>query len=82
MKCIECNRNKATRKGFCESCLNEKKYAEGVNNGKAFLNLKRIKKRFVVKYQEGVNAESVASGNDLCPKKQERNLKKQAHSLL
>jgi len=58
------------------------KYAVGVNNGKVFLNLKKIRKVFVVKYQEGVNVESVANGNDLYPKKQERNLKKQTHSHL
>jgi len=58
------------------------KYAVGVNNGKVFLNLKRIRKLFVVKYREGVNVENVASGNDLYPKKQERNLKKQTLSHL
>jgi len=54
----------------------KQKYAVGVNNGKVFLSLKRIRKVFVVKYQEEVNVESVASGNDLYPKRQERNLKK------
>jgi len=54
----------------------KQKYAAGVSSGKVFLNLKKIRKLFVVKYQEGVSVESVASGNDLCPKKQERNLKK------
>jgi hypothetical protein len=54
----------------------KQKYAAGVNNGKVFLNLKRIRKVFVVKYQEEANVESVASGNELYPKRQERNLKK------
>jgi len=54
----------------------KQKYAVGVSSGKVFLNLKKIRKVFVVKYQEGVSVESVASGNDLCPKRQERNLKK------
>jgi len=80
--CIECSRNKATRGDFCDSCFNEIKYAVGVKNGKVFLNLKRIRKVLLVKYQEGVNVESVASGNDLYPRKKERNLKKQIHSHL
>jgi len=60
----------------------KQKYAAGVNNGKVFLNLKRIRKVLLVKYQEGVNVEIVASGNDLYPRRQERNLKKQTHSHL
>jgi hypothetical protein len=47
----------------------KQKYAVGVNNGKVFLNLKRIREVLLVKYQEGVNVESVASGNDLYPRK-------------
>jgi len=58
----------------------KQKYAAGVNNGKVFLNLKRIRKVLLVKYQEGENVESVANGNDLYPRKQERSLKKQTHS--
>jgi len=55
--------------------LMRQKYAVGVNNGKVFLNLKRIKKVLRVKYQEGANVESVASGNDLYPRRRERNMK-------
>jgi len=51
-------------------------YAAGVSSGKVFLNLKKTRKVLLVKYQEGVSVESVASGSDLCPRKQERNLKK------
>ncbi len=58
------------------------KYAVGVNDGKVFLNLKRIRKPFAVKCREGVSVESVASGNDPYPERQEKNLKKQNHSHL
>ncbi len=58
------------------------KYAVGVNNEKVYLNLKRIRELFVVKYQEEVNVKSAASGNILYPIKQEMNLKKQTHSHL
>jgi hypothetical protein len=58
----------------------KQKYAAGVNSGKVFLNLRRIRKLLPVKYRGGVNVESVASGNDLYPKGQERNLKKQTRS--
>jgi hypothetical protein len=43
--------------------LMKQKYAVGVKNGKVFLNLKKIRKLLPVKYQEGVNVGSVASGS-------------------
>jgi hypothetical protein len=52
------------------------KYAEGVNNRKVFLNLKRIKRLFVAKYRGGVNAKSAVVGKSRCLKEQEKNLKK------
>ena len=65
---------------FVTPVLMKQKYAVDVNNGKAFLNLKRIRKALLIKYQEGVSVEGAANGNDPYPRKQERNLKKQIHS--
>jgi hypothetical protein len=71
---------KQLREIFVIYVLTRQKYVADVSSRKVFLNLKRIKKVFVVKYQEGVSVESVVSGNDPYPKRQEKNLKKQIHS--
>lgn len=61
---------------FVTRVSTRQKYAEGVNNGKVFLNLKRIRKLFAAKYQGEVNVRSAAVGKSRCLKRQEKNLKK------
>jgi len=50
---------------FVIPVLMKRKYVVGVNREKVFLNLKKIRRLLPVKYQEGVNVENVANGNDL-----------------
>lgn len=54
----------------------KQKYVGGVSNRKAFLNLKKIKKLFAVKSQEGVSVGIVVVGKNLCLQKIERSSKK------
>ncbi|MDP3244264.1 MAG: hypothetical protein Q8M83_01255 [bacterium] len=45
--------------------ITKQKYAVDASNGKVFLNLKRIKKVSLVKYQEEENAENAVNGKNL-----------------
>ena len=39
--CIECNRNKATQKGFCDSCFNEKKICRKCQKSKSIFDFEK-----------------------------------------
>jgi len=58
------------------------RYVEDASRRKVFLNLKKIKKLFVVRYQGEVSVGIVVVGKNLCLKKIERNLKKFIHHHL
>ena len=54
---------------FVTPVLMKQKYAVDVNNGKAFLNLKRIRKALLIKYQEGGECRGCRKWKRPIPKK-------------
>ena len=64
---------------FVTPVSRKQKYVVDANNEKVFLNLKRIRKVLLVKYQGEVNVGIVVVGKNLCPKKIEKDLKKYTH---
>lgn len=64
---------------FVTPVSTKQRYAEGVNNQRVFLNLKKIKKVSAARSRGEVNVEIVVVGKNLCPKKIEKYLKKYTH---